>query len=76
MCRGAARAINDPSEASNAVQLSGLLERLLVEHDYLTEIAPSAHAAKILFDRYVDLGLFAPQRGLEYRTILVRRDDF
>ncbi|CAE7658790.1 unnamed protein product [Symbiodinium necroappetens] len=74
VCRGAVRAITDVPNASSPVQVSGLLERLLSEHDYLTEIAPSVHAAKVLSDRYVDLGLFAPQEGLEYRTTLVRRD--
>ena len=74
VCRGAVRAITDTPDASSLVKVSGLLERLLSEHDYLTEIAPSVHAAKVLSDRYVDLGLFAPQEGLEYRTTLVRRD--
>ena len=74
VCRGAVRAITDAPDASSLVKVSGLLDRLLSEHDYLTEIAPSVHAAKVLSDRYVDLGLFAPQEGLEYRTTLVRRD--
>ncbi|CAE7741818.1 unnamed protein product [Symbiodinium sp. KB8] len=74
VCRGAVRAITDVPDASSLVKVSGLLERLLSEHDYLTEIAPSVHAAKVLSDRYVDLGLFAPQEGLEYRTTLVRKD--
>ena len=73
VCRGVVRAISDPLDGPSVVQVSGLLERLRAEHDYLSEIAPSVYAAKLVSDRHVDLGLFAPQEGLAYRSTLVRQ---